>query len=47
MTNTRMTQMSKTKDYTSVDKLSVGDLELHGQLSGETAHQIFNSKLHL
>jgi hypothetical protein len=38
-----MTQRSKAKDYTAVDKLSVVSLELHMQSSWETTRLVFSS----
>jgi hypothetical protein len=47
MTNARMTQRSKAKDYTAMNKLTVGSLELHMWSTRETTRLVFNSKLHL
>jgi hypothetical protein len=41
-----MTQKSKAKDYTAVDKLSISSLELHRQSIRETTRLDFNSKFH-
>jgi hypothetical protein len=44
MTNTRMAQRSKVKNYTAVEKdLSIGSLELQRKLTKETTCLVFSS----